>query len=181
MAARESAVFQREQEYRRLERCHYAGEEDEMMQLTEETNKGGEETSSVQLLIGMRRSVQQWRGAKIRKAAPALDNSFSVLWEERPNERTATTGEAWDRTCTAQRITPQRSPFQANQAGSGIVVHGPLQRRQTPYPRFVVTTGNQAARRPPLTNEESLRNRGAEIIEDRRSRAKAQGGPANEG
>ena len=55
-------------------------------------------------------------------------------------------GETWEQACIAQRMTPQRSPFQSGEAGSGVVVHGPLLRRQTPYPRFVVTTGAQAAR-----------------------------------
>ena len=74
----------------------------------------------------------------------------------REAERTVDNGgvETWERTCIAQRMTPHRSPFQADQAGSGVAVHGPLQRRQTPYPRFVVTTSEQDPRQPPPTNEE---------------------------
>ena len=90
-------------------------------------------------------------------------------------------GETWEQACAAQQMTPQRSPFQANQARSGVVVHGLLLRLQTPYPRFVVTTGAQAARQPPPMNEESPRNGDARAIEDRGSCARARDGPAGGG
>ena len=90
-------------------------------------------------------------------------------------------GEAWERTCAAQRMTPQRSPFQADQAGSGVAVHGPLLRCQMPYLRFVVTTGAQAARRPPSPNGGLPRNEAAEEIEDCGRCARVQDSPANGG
>ena len=81
--------------------------------------------------------------------------------------------------CAALWMTPQCSPFQADQAGSGVVLHGPLQQRQTPYPRFVITTGAHAARQTPPMDEEPTRNEDAAAIEDRGSRARAQEGPAD--
>ena len=53
-----------------------------------------------------------------------------------------------------------------------MAVHGPLLRRQTPYPRFVVTTGAQAARGSPPMNVELQRNEDAGAIEDRGSHAR---------
>ena len=78
-------------------------------------------------------------------------------------------------------MTPQRSPFQFDQAGSGVAVHGPLLRRQTPYPRFVVTIGAQAARQLPPTNEGIPRDEDEEAIEDRGSCARAREAQADGG
>ena len=72
-------------------------------------------------------------------------------------------------------------PFQSDRAEADVAVHGPLLRRQTPYPRFVVTTGAQAARRPPPTNEGTPRDEDAEAIEDRGSCARAREAQADGG
>ena len=130
--------------------------QERMMQHTQGMNKGGEETSSVQLLTGMHRSVQRWRRREDSEGRSRAGQIIQRAMEGGAEQTNGNNGEreAWDRTCTAQRMTPQRSPFQANRAGSGIVVHEPLQRRQTPYPRFVVTTtGTQAARRQTTASE----------------------------
>ena len=72
-------------------------------------------------------------------------------------------------------------PFQSNRAGADVAVHGPLLRRQTPHPCFVITTGAQAACRPLPMNEEPLQNEDAGAVEDRGSCARVQDGPANGG
>ena len=69
------------------------GELEKNMQRAEEMNKGGEGTSSVEPLTGVHRRVQRWRGAMIRRTAPALGSSSSKQWEEKPSERTATAEE----------------------------------------------------------------------------------------
>ena len=173
--ARESAVFKREEEYRRLERCPLCGRKgrrddaDRRRQVIARrtTPRDAEADASVQGRLD--------QGDRPR-AGQLLQRSLG-----QGAERAGGNGgrEAWERTCIAQRMTPQRSPFQADRAGSGIEVHGPLQRRQTPYPRFVVTTGNQAARQPPPANEEPPRNENAGTIEDRGSRARAREAPAD--
>ena len=72
-------------------------------------------------------------------------------------------------------------PFQSDRAGADVAVHGPLLRRQTPYPRFVITTGPQAARRQLPANEEPLQNEDAGAVEDRGSCARTRDGLANGG
>ena len=72
-------------------------------------------------------------------------------------------------------------PFQSDRTGSGVVVHGPLLRHQTPYPRFVVTTGAQATQQPLPTNGEQPRDEDARTVEDRGSCARAREAPADGG
>lgn len=45
--------------------------------------------------------------------------------------------ETWEETCGVLWMTPHRSPFQSDQAGAGIVVHGRLMWRQALYPQMV--------------------------------------------
>ena len=191
VAARESAVFQRELEYRRLERCPLCGKRGRIGNMHRQ--RTGE-------WDGARRRNERRREGNIDDRSNVRDAAANAAEERRDAtedrsragqliQRAVEGGteqtngnngrEAWNRTCTAQRMTPQRSPFQADRAGSGVVVHGPLQRRQTPYPRFVVTSGDQVARRPPPASEEPPRNEGNGAIEDRGSRARAREGPAD--
>ena len=193
VAARERSVFQREEEYRRLERCPLCGKRG---RIGEVRRRRAEERDDARPGNDQRREGRDDRPAIERDAAASVSVQGRLDQEDRPRagqligraleqgvERAGGNGngEAWDRTCTAQRMTPQRSPFQADQAGSGVVVHGPLLRRQTPYPRFVVTTGAQAAPRPPPTNEGTPRNEGPETIEDRGSCARAREAPVDGG
>ena len=180
VAARERSVFQREEEYRRLERCPLCGKRGRIGNIRRQraedrdnvrpVNDGGA-AGSASVRGRLDQGDRLRTGQHIRRAL------------EQEVERSDGNGgdEAWERTCIAQGMTPQRSPFQTEQAGSGVVVHGPLLRRQTPYPRFVVTTGAQAARRPPPANEELPRNEDAQAIEDRGSCARAREAPADGG
>ena len=193
MAAREKAVFQRELEYRRLERCLLCGkrgrigevqrrrveEQDGARQRNEQRR---EEDTNHRADVGNAAASASVRGCLDRGDHPRAGQLIQRALEQ-GTERAGGNGggEAWERTCTAQRMTPQRSPFQTDQAGSGVAVHGPLLPRQTPYPRFVVTTRAQAARQPPPVNEESPRNEDTRAIEDRGSYARARDGPADGG
>ena len=193
VAARESAMSQRELEYRRLERCPLCGKRGRMGEVRRrraEEQGGARQENEQGRREGVDRPANDGGAAASASVRGRLDQGDHpragqlvqrVLEQEIERADGNDGAEAWERTCTAQRMTPQRSPFQANQAGSGVVVHEPLLRRQTPYPRFVVTTGAQAARRPPPTNEESLRDEGAEAIEDRGSCARAREVPADDG
>ena len=126
--------------------------------------------------------VPWWRGAMIGEVILELGDSYSKHWSKEPSKRSTTMAEkTWEQACAAQQMMPQRSPFQADQAGSGVVVYGPLLRRQTPYPRFVVTTGAQVVQRPPPTNGELSRNEGVDTIEDRGSCARAREAQADGG
>ena len=200
--ARESAVFKREEEYRRLERCPLCGRKGRRGGADERRTRenvdaqapqaGGQAETSQRDEQRRRRVIARrttTRGAPARAEEGRRDDPHGrsragqIIQRALDRETEQTNGndgrEAWNRTCTAQRMTPQRSPFQADRAGSGVEVHGPLQRRQTPYPRFVVTTGNHAARQPPPANEELPRDEDNQAIEDRGSRARAQEGPAD--
>ena len=88
--------------------------------------------------------------------------------------------ETWGETCAALRMTPQRSPFQCDQAGANVAIHDRLPRRRTPYPRFVVMTGAQAARQPQPPNVGPSRNADAGAAEGRGSCAGAAAEQANE-
>ena len=193
VAARERSVFQREEEYRRLERCPLCGKRGRIGEIR---RRRVEERDDARQGNVRRRSEGIDRPANDENAAASASVQGRLDQRDRPRagqliqraleqgvERVGGNGggEAWERTCTAQRMTPQRSPFQADQAGSGVVVHGPLLRRQTPYPRFVVTTGAQAAHRPPPSNDGPPRNEDARAIEDRGSCARAREAPADDG
>ena len=184
VAARERSVFQREEEYRRLERCPLCGKRGGIGNMRRRQAEGRD---------GTRQEDEQGRrndddrpvnneGAAANASVPGrLDQGDSPRAGqligralEQGVERAGGNGEGetWEQACIAQRMTPQRSPFQSGEAGSGVAVHGPLLRRQTPYPRFVVTTGAQAAHRSP-TNEEQPRNGNDRAVEDRGSCARA--------
>ena len=186
MAARESAISKRELEYRRLERCLLCGKRGRFGDMR---GRRAEERGGTRQEDERRRKGDLNCRANVGNAAAGASVEGRLDQGDRPRagqllQRALEQGpdqaggngreETWEQACAAQRMTPQRSPFQADQAGSGVVVHGPLLRRQTPYPRFVVTTGTQAARRPPPTNGELPRNEGAEAIEDRGSCARAR-------
>ena len=193
VAARERSVFQREEEYRRLERCPLCGKRGRMGELRRrrvDEQDGARHEHEQGRREGIDRPANDEgaaasasvRGRHDRGDHPRAGQLIQrVLEQEIERADGNGGGETWERTCTAQRMTLQRSPFQADQAGSGVVVHGPLLRRQTPYPRFVVTTGAQAARRPPPTNEGTPRSEDAEAIEDRGSCARAREAPADGG
>ena len=193
VAAREKAVFQRELEYRRLERCPLCGKRG---RIGDVRRRREEERDGVRQRDGQRREEDINRQADVGNAATGASVEGRLDQKNRPragqliqhalergSERANDNGggETWEQACIAQRMTPQRSPFQSGEAGSGVVVHGPLLRRQTPYPRFVVTTGAQAAQRTPPTNGEQPRNEDASAIEDRGSCARARDGPADDG
>ena len=193
VAARERSVFQREEEYRRLERCPLCGKRGRMGEIR---RRRANERDDARQEDGQVRRNDVDRPVDNEGAAANASVQGQLDQGDRPRagqliqraveqevERAGVDGdgEAWERTCTAQRMTPQRSPFQSGEAGSGVVVHGPLLRRQTPYPRFVVTTGAQAARQPPPTNGERPRSEGAEAIEDRGSCARAREAQADGG
>ena len=200
--ARESAVFKREEEYRRLERCPLCGRkgrrgeadgrrarEDADAQAPqageqEETNR--RDGQRRRHIIARRTTTRgaSARAVEGRRNDPQDRSRAGQIIQHAMNGETERTNgsdgrEAWNRTCTAQRMTPQRSPFQADRGGSGVEVHGPLPRRQTPYPRFVVTSGNQVARRPPPASGEPPRNEDTGTIEDRGSCARTREGPAD--
>ena len=190
VAARERSVFQREEEYRRLERCPLCGKRG---RIGEVRRRRAEERDDAQQGNEQRRRERNDCPANEGNAAASASVRGRLDQGDRPGQLIQRAleqgvgredgnggGETWERTCTAQRMTPQRSPCQADQAGSDVAVHGPLLRRQTPYPRFVITTGAQAARRPPPTGEETLRNEDARMIEDRGSCARARERPAND-
>ena len=193
VAARERSVFQREEEYRRLERCPLCGKRGRMGELRRR-RANEQDDARREHEQGRRRSVDRpaneggaaasasVRGRLDRGDHPRVGQIIQRALEQ-GNERVGGDGggETWEQACVAQRMTPQRSPFQSGEAGSGVVVHGPLLRRQTPYPRFVVTTGAQAARQPPPTNGEQPRSEGAEAIEDRGSCARAREAQADGG
>ena len=186
VAAREKAVFQRELEYRRLERCPLCGKRGRIGDVRR--RRAGEQDGAHQrdepgrgVDVDRRADVgNAATGASVegrldqgnRPRAGQLIQHALERGSERANDNGG--GETWEQACIAQRMTPQRSPFQSGEAGSGVVVHGPLLRRQTPYPRFVVTTGARAARQPPPMNGEPPRSEGAEAIEDRGSCARAR-------
>ena len=190
VAARERSVFQREEEYRRLERCPLCGKRGRIGEIR---RRRAEEQDGARRRVEERREENMDHRAAVGNAAASTSVQGRLDQRNRPRagqliqralEQEGESaggngnGEAWNRTCLAQRMTPQRSPFQTDQAGSGVVVHGPLLRRQTPYPRFVVTTGAQAARRPPPTNVEQPRNEDNRAIEDRGSCARVREAPA---
>ena len=193
VAARERSVFQREEEYRRLERCPLCGKRG---RIGEVRRRRAEEQGDARQGNGQERREDVDRRANVENAVASTSVQGRLDQGDRPRagqligraleqdiERAGGNGEreTWEQACIAQRMTPQRSPFQSDGAGSGVAVHGPLLRRQTPYPRFVVTTGARAARRPPLTNEETPRNEGTQAIEDRGSCARAREAPTDGG
>ena len=193
VAARESAVFQRELEYRRLERCPLCGKRGRIGDVRrrraaeqDETRKGNErrreEDIDRRADVGDAAAGASVEGRLDQGDRPRAGRILQRALEQRDEQAGNNDGgETWEQACVAQRMTPQRSPFQTGQAGSGVVVHGPLLRRQTPYPRFVVTTGAQTAQRPPPTNEEPPRNEDDEAVEDRGSCVRVQDGPADGG
>ena len=64
--------------------------------------------------------MHRCRGDSIKEIVRELGSSFNVRWSRKSSVRAATAVvKLWERTCTAQRMTPQRSPFQADQAGIG--------------------------------------------------------------
>ena len=186
VAARESTVFQRELEYRRLERCPLCGRKGRRSDA--DGQRAGEDDAAHQQNRQRRRQVIVHRATPKDAGANASVEGRNVLGDrprmpqllQRTMEQGAERahgnngGETWEQACAVQRMTPQRSPFQADLAGSGVVMHGPLLRRQIPYPRFVITTGAQAAWWPPSTKEELPRNEDARAIEDRGSCARSQ-------
>ena len=191
VAARESAVFQRELEYRRLERCplcgkrgrignmhrRRTGEWDGARQRNERRREGNIDHRANVRDAAANAAVERRDVVEDRSRAGQLIQRAMEGGTDQTNGNNRR--ENWDQTCAAQQMTPQRSPFQADRAGSGVVVHGPLQRRQTPYPRFVITTGAHAARQTPPMNEEPTRNEDAVAIEDRGSHARAREGLAD--
>ena len=193
MAAREKTVFQRELEYRRLEHCPLCGKRG---WIGDVRRRREEERDGARQRVEQRREEDIDRQVNVRNAAASVSVQGRIDRGDHPRagqliqraleqgtERAGGDGggEAWERTCTAQRMTPQRSPFQTDQAGSGVAVHGPLLRHQTPYPRFVVTPGAQAARSSPPMNVELQRNEDAGAIEDRGSRARIREAQADGG
>ena len=178
--ARESAVFKREEEYRRLERCPLCGRRGR----NDAARQGGEQRRRRNIIRpAVNRDASERAAVERRDAPEDRSRAGQLIQHAMEGGAEQTNGnngrENWNQTCTAQRMTPQRSPFQDDQAGSGVEVHGPLQRRQTPYPCFIITTGAHAARQTPPVNEEPTRNEDAAAIEDRGSRARAREGPAD--
>ena len=193
VAARETVVFQRELEYRRLERCPLCGKRGRIGDVRRRQAKerdgarqGDEprrrEDIDRKTIVGGPAASASVEGRHDRGDHPRAGQLIQqALGREAEQAGGNGGGETWERMCIAQRMMPQRSPFQADQAGSGVAVHGPLLRRQMLYPRFVVTTGAHAARQTPPTNEEPSRDVDAGVFEDCGSYAEVRRGPTNEG
>lgn len=193
VAAREKAVFQRELEYWHLERyplCGRRGRGDDAQRRQARVEDGARRGEDQR----RRQVITRQSTARIAAANAALEGHNDPndrpragrLLQRALNQRAERTGgntnaETWEQTCAALRMTPQRSPFQFDQAGTGVAIHGPLIKYQTSYPRFVITTSTRDPRRAQQTNGEQHPNEVAGADEGQGSCAGAQRGPTDEG
>ena len=141
VAARESAMTQRELEYQRLERCPLCGKRGRMGEVRRrraEERDGARQENEQGRRSDVDRPINDEGAAANASVQGRLDQGDRpragqliqrTLEQEVERAGGNDGGEAWERTCTAQRMTPQRSPFQSGEAGSGVVMHGPLLRR----------------------------------------------------
>ena len=126
VAAREKAVFQRELEYHRLERCPLCGKRG---RIGDVRRRQEEERDGARQRVEQRREEDIDRQDNVRNTA--ANNSMQGRLDREDHPRAGQLlqraleqgtesaggnggGEAWERTCTAQRMTPQRSPFQTD-------------------------------------------------------------------
>lgn len=151
VSAREKAVFQRELENRRLDRCPLCDNRGRRME--NQGREGQQQSNSV--------AVRMAAGVNTTTEAAAYeDESNAPIDRARPEQlirerleqrneggRVQATGnavaptETREEMCAALRMTLQRSPFLWEDTRAGVELHGRLQRRRTPYPRITTIAG----------------------------------------
>ena len=147
VAAREAAVFQRELEYRRLERCPLCGRrgrngdarrQEALHGVRQDPVHRGGQAVARGVAAGIRAAnaaIEQQNEAESRPRAGGLLRRALGQGGPRMADNMNVQVETWGEACAALRMTPQRSPFQCDQAGANVAIHDRLPRRQTPYPR----------------------------------------------
>ena len=140
LAARESAVFQHKLEYRRLKRCPLCGRRGRgdgargrRVGEDEEARQGNERRRR-QVIVhrATTRNASACAAVEGRNDPEDRSHAGQLIRQAlgQGTERTVDNDgmETWERTCAAQRMMPQRSPFQTDQADSGVAMHRPLLR-----------------------------------------------------
>ena len=148
VAASEVVVFQRELEYRRMERCPFCGKKGKG-EAQHQGGQGRSETIANKMATSARAANKAVIGGRqetiiaCTHAGKPLQHALGCKNKEGPVWNTKGCTETWAQTCIAWWMTPQRSPFLWGDARAGVEVHTLLPRRRTPYPRFV-TIGARA-------------------------------------